>query len=87
LTDLVYETVEFRESPNLFSLVVRPRFPFISSPAERSICEVFQQLQQRVKRDWTTDTVLENVHRILAGGFGWNGEALRRFIRCGCDED
>jgi hypothetical protein len=78
LTDLVYETVEFRESPNLFSLVVRPRFPYISSPAERSICEVFQQLKRRVKKGWTTDTVLEHVHRILTGGFGWNGEALRR---------
>jgi hypothetical protein len=83
LTDLVYDTAEFRDSPNRFNIVVRPRFPHISSPAERSICAVYQEVQRRAKRDWTVDTVLENVHRILTGGFGWNGEALNRFVGSG----
>jgi hypothetical protein len=87
LTDLVYDTAEFRDSPNRFNIVVRPRFPHISSPAERSICAVYQEVQRRAKRDWTVDTVLENVHRILTGGFGWNGEALNRFVGCGFKDD
>lgn len=87
LTDLVYETVEHRPSPNQFYIVPRPPYQPKFGPTEYSICHTIQELQRRVTADWTTDIMAQNIGQIFTSGFGWEGAAMRRFIHCGYEDD
>jgi hypothetical protein len=87
LTDLVYDTVELRPSPNMFQIVRRIPYQPKFGPTEYSINEAVQTLQRDAKSDWTTDTLVANIERVFTSGFGWNGAATRRFIHCGYEFD
>jgi hypothetical protein len=87
LTDLVYETVEVRPSPNQFYIVPRPPYQPKYGPTEYSINDAVQELQRCVTANWTTEIMVQNIGRIFTSGFGWDGAATRRFIHCGYEDD
>jgi hypothetical protein len=83
LTTLVYETLESRESPNVFYSVPRPPYQPKYGPSEYGILDAVQKVQRRVLRTWTTETMVNNIEQVLTTGFGWNGAGRRRFHHCG----
>jgi hypothetical protein len=87
LTNLVFETVESRESQNIFYIIPRPPYQPKYGPSEYAICETVQKVQRRVQSNWTTETMVANIEQVLTTGFGWNGAGLRRFHHCGYTYD
>ena len=82
LTDLVYETVQGRETPNIFQIVRCPPYQPKYAPIEYIICEIASQLQKEIMAIDTTATMIPKIQQI-ALRVGQDGKANNTFIHCG----
>jgi hypothetical protein len=81
-TPLVHHTVEAREGPCNFRIVPRPPYQPKYGPIEYVFCELLCRLQLRVKPDWDTDMLRQQI-MIVASNLGRDGAFDRTFQHCG----
>jgi hypothetical protein len=79
---LVAQTVEARNGPCQFTIVHRPPYQPKYAPVEYKICDLIAYIMSQVERDWTTDTLEQELINSMAR-VGNNGNFWNTFDHCG----
>ena len=81
-TPYVTNIIRDRATRNNFFSVDRPPYQPKIAPIEYIFCELAAELTRRCVREWTIDTLRENIFNILSN-IRYDGECYNTFVHCG----
>ena len=82
LTDYVTNICENRRGATEFVPIARPPYKPRLAPVEYIFCEVSMELSRRIKRQWTLQTLRQQLHEIVRL-VGRDGSFNKTFAHCG----